>query len=104
MSFSFAVTAPTKAEAKAQVAAELDKVVAAQPIHESDRAAVQATAETYVDLLHDEPDHTVGLSVSGSCSHSANGHDSFSVSIHASLSMVRKSDAEIAEEAARAAE
>lgn len=66
MSYSFTVTAPSKLEAILLVGAELDKVVASQPVHEADRAAAQATADLMVELLRDDPDMDVRVSVYGS--------------------------------------
>ena len=53
MSYSFNVKGATKAVALAAVIAELDKVVANQPIHAADRAQAQAAAEAFVGILPD---------------------------------------------------
>ena len=42
MSYSFAVRAATKAEAREKIAAEFDRVEVAQACHVTDRAAAQA--------------------------------------------------------------
>jgi len=68
VSYSFAARGKDKAEAKAAVAAELDKVVQAQPIHEKDRAAAQANADALVDLLPDDESRDISVSVWGSVS------------------------------------
>lgn len=66
MSYSFYVRAANKAEAKEKVAAELAKVVAAQPIHEIDRAQAQAAADAFVDLLDSKDTREISMSVNGS--------------------------------------
>jgi len=68
MSYSFIVRAPSKAEAKVQVAVELQKVADTQPIHAVDRAHAQATAVAYIDLLADDPTKTVQVNMHGSVS------------------------------------
>jgi hypothetical protein len=65
MSYSFAVKAPTKVEAKQAVEAAFDKVVSQQPIHARDRAAAVAAAASVIDLLVEDPDLHIGVSVSG---------------------------------------
>ena len=66
MSYSFSVKAATKAEAKAAVEAEFDKVVASQPIHARDKAVALANASAVIDLLMDVPaDKLVSVSVNG---------------------------------------
>lgn len=69
MSFSFSTRAATKAELKQKVAAELDAVVASQPVHAADRATGEAAANSFIDLL-DEPGegHEIRLSLNGSIS------------------------------------
>lgn len=66
MSYSFGVKGKTKAEAIAAVAAELDKVVAAQPIHAADRDQALATATAFVNTLPENGEKDVSVSVSGS--------------------------------------
>jgi hypothetical protein len=67
MSYGFSVSAATKAEAKAAVAAEFDKVVANQPIHARDKVAALANAEAIIDLLADDvpADHVIAVSCNG---------------------------------------
>lgn len=65
MSYSFNVRAATKAEAKTAVAAVFDKVVADQPTHEHDKAAVLANANAAIDLLADNDEMDVEVSCSG---------------------------------------
>lgn len=66
MSYSFAIDADNKADAKTAVAAELAKVVETQPIHERDRAQAQAAADAFIDLLPDSDSQGVHVSVHGS--------------------------------------
>jgi hypothetical protein len=67
MSYSFNVAASTKAEAKARISAEFDKVVASQPVHAADRDAAEAAAAAFVDVLADPADgEEIRVSVHGS--------------------------------------
>jgi hypothetical protein len=73
MSYSFSVRGATKAEVTAKVSAELDKVVATQPIHSADRAQAQAAAEAFVAIVPDNADgKDFYVSVSGSVGWSGN--------------------------------
>lgn len=65
MSYSFSVKAPDKAAAKAAVEKEFERVVSFQPIHERDRAAAMANANAVIDLLVDDPNCHVSVSLSG---------------------------------------
>lgn len=51
MSYSFSISADSKADARAKVRAELDKVVASQPVHAADKAAAEYAAEAFIGLL-----------------------------------------------------
>ena len=53
MSYSFVTTSPSKAGAKENVAAELDKVVELQPDHAKDRDVAYNTACAIIDQLKD---------------------------------------------------
>lgn len=66
MSYSFAVRAATKAEAREKIAAQFDQVEIAQPSHATDRAAAQAAAFAFVDFLQDDESRDVSVSVNGS--------------------------------------
>lgn len=69
MSYSFSVTAPTKAEAKARAAKYFDdQVVHPQPVHARDREAVIANINAVVDLLADDGAKDVRISCYGSVS------------------------------------
>jgi diadenosine tetraphosphatase ApaH/serine/threonine PP2A family protein phosphatase len=64
MSYSFSVKAASKAGAKAAVAKYFDEqVIANQPVHARDRAAVLANAGAVIDLLAD--DETKDIQCSG---------------------------------------
>lgn len=65
MSYSFNVKAATKAEAKAAVEAEFDKVLDNQPEHARDKAAALANANAVIDLLADDETRDVGVSCNG---------------------------------------
>jgi hypothetical protein len=73
MSYSFQIRAATKAEAKAKVAAELDKVAAAQVCHERDKA--QATFRAFIDLVADDDSQDLAVTCSGSLSGTWQGSD-----------------------------
>ena len=62
MSYSFTVTAASKAEALQQVSDKLDQVVEAQPSHAADRLAAFVTAAAFLSLLQEprEGDQVVG--------------------------------------------
>lgn len=66
MSYSFNVRAADKAAACAAVAAELEKVVASQPIHEHDVAQAQAAADAFIDLVGEVAGLELSVSVNGS--------------------------------------
>lgn len=67
MSYSFSVRAASKAEALQKIAAELDKVVAAQAVHAKDRSQAMAAAEAFVGLVAEPSDsQEVSVSVNGS--------------------------------------
>lgn len=65
MSYSFSVKAPSKAAAKEAVAAKFDEMVAQQPIHARDRAAVVANANAVIDLLADNDSKDILVSCNG---------------------------------------
>lgn len=51
MSYSFSISAPSKAEAKEKVTAAFDNVVLGQPTHAADRDAGVACGHAFVDAL-----------------------------------------------------
>lgn len=65
MSYSFTIRAATKAEAKEKVAADFDKVVAAQPDHATDREQALSAATAFIDMLVDDETRDVVVSVNG---------------------------------------
>lgn len=66
MSFSFSVRGATLALALAAVAAELDKVVAQQPVHAADREQIGKVVESHSALLTEDSSRDVVIYVSGS--------------------------------------
>lgn len=67
MSYSFNLTAATKAEAIEKVAVALNGVVLQQPEHEADSRQTLATAEAYINMLTDpDENQVVYVNVSGS--------------------------------------
>jgi hypothetical protein len=66
MSYSFNVRAATKDEAKDKAAAEFDKVVASQAIHARDREQALAAAGAFIDMVADDAERDLSVSVSGS--------------------------------------
>jgi hypothetical protein len=70
MSYSFSLRAPTKTEAKEKVFAEYNKIVMPgyQPCHVKDREQAQAAVFAFIDILPDDANHDVSVSVSGSLS------------------------------------
>lgn len=53
MSYSFAITGASKAEAAAKVASEFDQVVANQPSHATDKDGAVAAANAFINLLRE---------------------------------------------------
>lgn len=67
MSYSFNVRAATVTAALEQIAAELDKVVASQPIHAKDRDQAFNAVKAFARLLPENTDgHDVVVSMHGS--------------------------------------
>lgn len=90
MSYSFTFKAANKAEAKAKVATELDKVAQGQSCHERDKHQAQAAAGAFIDLLVEDETKDVFVSMSGSLTGSWTGSDvtritGANVSVNASL-------------------
>lgn len=56
MSYSFSITADTKAEAKQKISDAFDNVVNGQPSHAADQAAAVACGQAFVDTLADPHD------------------------------------------------
>lgn len=90
MSYSFTVRAGSKGEAKSKVAAELEKVVAAQPDHEADQQQANAVAAAFIDVLaDDEETKDVALDMHGSLAWGP-GRAITSANISVSASLVAK--------------
>lgn len=72
MIYSFGVIAESKADAKARVHAEFDKVVAQQKDHDRDRWAAEQAVGALIDCLEDsdvvQRAKSVNVTVSGSLS------------------------------------
>jgi hypothetical protein len=67
VSYSFGARAADKGALRATIEAEMDKVVASQPVHAADKAAVLAVADAYLDLLGAQPEgQDIVVSVHGS--------------------------------------
>lgn len=95
MSYSFSVKAATKAEAKEAVAKYFDEpVIAHQPVHTRDRAAVLANASAVIDLLADDEAKDVQVScngyISGNWSADSSEVRPYTVSIAASANHVNR--------------
>ncbi|WP_225031794.1 hypothetical protein [Paraburkholderia sp. XV] len=75
MSYSISFTVPTKAEAKARVASEMDAIVASQPLHRIDRDPVVAIAGSFIDLLRDDDSKDVQVILSGYLSYDGHSFD-----------------------------
>lgn len=92
MSYSFSVRGATKAEARDKVVTELDKVVAAQPIHKVDEHHALAAVEAFLEIIPGNVDgKDFAVSVSGSVGWSGTlGHDAVvtSASVNVSTSLV----------------
>ncbi len=65
MSYSFNQKSPNKEAAKADVAANFANVVASQPTHQKDSAAVLANANAVIDLLADDDSKDIAVTCSG---------------------------------------
>lgn len=65
MSYSFNVQAASKAAAKDAVVAKFDEVIATQPIHARDKDAALANANAVIDLLADDDEREISVSVNG---------------------------------------
>ncbi len=88
MSYSFSARGATKAEVMEKVVAELDKVVAGQPIHSADRAQAQAAAEAFLGVIpevNENQDFYVSLSGSVSWNGTDNVVTSASANVTAAL-------------------
>lgn len=93
MSYSFNITAESKADATAQVTTELAKVVASQPVHAKDCAQAQAAADSYIALLPEPNDtQSIFMWVSGALGWTGDGDDKVfnSASVNVAVSVGAK--------------
>ena len=90
MSYSFSVHGATKRDVKEQVAAEFNKIVAAQPIHATDRQDANAAVRAFVELLRDDVNKDVSVTVNGSISWEGNDQGLTQANINISASLVPK--------------
>lgn len=65
MSYGFTVKAATKAAALEEVAKSFDVIIAQQPAHEKDKAAVLVNAETVIGLIVEDAEKDVQVSCNG---------------------------------------
>ena len=82
MSFSFNVRAATKAAVFEAASVELERVIAQQPVHATDRPAIEAAIAKHVDLFGSPGDSDISLSVSGSIGIVDGAVKSVNVSVH----------------------
>lgn len=66
MSYSFSVQADNKSAVKAKLAVEFAAVVRGQPDHAKDMLPALSAANVFVDLLLDDPNKDVRVSLNGS--------------------------------------
>ena len=85
MSYSFNVRAATKDEVRKNVGAEMDKVVASQPVHAADAKLAHDTVSSFIDLLRDDDTQDISVSVHGSCGGVEAGLNSVSIGVTAAL-------------------
>jgi hypothetical protein len=97
MSYSFNVRAHTDEEVIDSIAAEFDKVIASQPIHEADRGQAAAAAEAFLEIIPaPTEDQDYSVSVSGSVGWTGTlgeGAVVTSASVQVSASLVAKQTA-----------
>lgn len=92
MSYSINVRKATKDDALAALREDLDKMAAAQPIHEKDKDIALATAEAMVELLMTDGTHDVLVSVNGYLGWATN-NDIITADVHATASLVARQPA-----------
>lgn len=79
MSYSMSIRAATKDEAKQKLADDFAKVVEAQPSHSFDQESALAVASQFIDLLPNDEEKDVSVTLSGSLSGEWEGSDIKSV-------------------------
>ena len=87
MSYSIAIKASTKDEAKQKIAEQFDKVVENQLSHADDKSAALAAVNAFIDILTDvPPGHHISVSMNGSLSwNEPQKYTSASVGVNASV-------------------
>lgn len=85
MSYSFSAKGANKDALAAAVAAEFEKIVAAQPVHAVDQVEAADAVESLADLLQDDDTRDISASVSGSVYSTDQGLQQVSCSINLSL-------------------
>jgi predicted RNase H-like HicB family nuclease len=75
MSYSFVVKAATKAEAYDACVAKMDETVAQQSCHAADRDQALANAKAAIELLPEDADRDVTVSMNGYLSGTWSGND-----------------------------
>lgn len=68
MSYSFTVSAASKAAVKKLVADEYDKIVGYQICHAQDRRQAEGAVSAFIDILQDDANKDVHVAVHGSLS------------------------------------
>jgi hypothetical protein len=85
MSYSFSVTAKTKADATRQIREQFDAVVEAQPSHAADKEAAVVAAQTLVRLLAEPHEgDEIHVSMNGSLGWKSEAPEDF---LHANFSV-----------------
>ncbi len=90
MSYGFTVKAATKAAVLEAVAAKFDEVIAQQPAHEKDKAAVLANAEAVIGLIVEDPDKDVQVSCNGYLSWMISSNAPISAKVDCAACLVAK--------------
>ncbi len=89
MSYSFSITAGTKADAKQKIAVQFDNVIYNQPSHKTDRDAAVACGQAFVGTLAEPHEgDEIYVSMNGSLGWNHDAPDEFlhaNVSVNASL-------------------
>jgi hypothetical protein len=93
MSYSFVARAATREDVRQKLAAELDAVVAAQPIHAADREQALKAARSFLAILPEaSKEQDFYVSVSGSVGWT-DGNVITAASVNVAASLVRKETA-----------
>lgn len=85
MSYSFTVKCADKAALKLAVTCELAKVIEAQAVHETDADQAFVTAESFINLMQNDPARDMICLVRGSIWKNKSGVQSVSVGVGVSF-------------------